>query len=520
MSQLVLILAVAAAVLGFKFYKKRIASPKAPYPPGPPGEFLIGNLRQVPHKYAWSTFTEWGRKYGPLTYLEAAHKPLLIINRHEVAIELLEKRAAIYSDRPRFVMTSELCGLSWGTAVLGYGPVLKKHRQMLTQALNPRAVQTDFVPLQERNTYKFARSLLDDPANFYRTVHRLSGEIIQTITYGACYDGNTDLVELGAANMVVFGKASAGYLVDLVPFLRHIPDWFPGAQFKRDAKEWRAITKAAMCEPFAMVKRQRATGEAVKTTFTSTLLDRNEETGGGLAGEEVIAGTAASLFGGGSDTLAGTTLTFILAMTRYPGVQAKAQAEIDRVIGTRCPTLADKASLPYLGAILLETLRWHPVAPIGIPHRLVQDDIYSGYLIPSGTQVIVNVWGILHDESRFPDPFEFRPERYLPLVEGGVDAQTAIDPWTISFGYGRRVCPGVHVAQSGLWMALAMLLSSFNIKPKTDPRTGKLLVPEAEWTGDFLSHPKPFECDITPRSKDKADWIRDTVAEDVKAGSG
>lgn len=116
-----------------------------------------------------------------------------------------------------------------------------------------------------------------------------------------------------------------------------------------------------------------------------------------------------------SSQTASTLLTFILAMKLYPEVQAKALAELDRVLGGRLPTAADKDSLPYLNAVLLETMRWHPAGPncmqghllkstrgtdietpspscIAIPHKLKQDDVYNGYRIPAETVVIVNVW--------------------------------------------------------------------------------------------------------------------------------
>lgn len=79
-------------------------------------------------------------------------------------------------------------------------------------------------------------------------------------------------------------------------------------------------------------------------------------------------------------------------MTLNPQVQARAQDELDRVLGDRLPTAEDLDSLPYLNAVLSEILRWHSVAPLGIPHRLIKDDTYNGYFLPAGTIVIVNGW--------------------------------------------------------------------------------------------------------------------------------
>lgn len=79
-------------------------------------------------------------------------------------------------------------------------------------------------------------------------------------------------------------------------------------------------------------------------------------------------------------------------MALYPSVQKRAQEDIDQVVHDRLPTLDDFDSLPYLRAIIKEVSRWGPVAPLALPHRVSQDDIYEGYLIPKGATVIGNVW--------------------------------------------------------------------------------------------------------------------------------
>jgi len=80
-------------------------------------------------------------------------------------------------------------------------------------------------------------------------------------------------------------------------------------------------------------------------------------------------------------------------MTLYPEVQRKAQEEIDGVVGTdRLPSFQDRQNLPYVDAIVKEVLRWHPVAPMGIPHMTTEDDVYEGYLIPKGALLLPNIW--------------------------------------------------------------------------------------------------------------------------------
>lgn len=85
----------------------------------------------------------------------------------------------------------------------------------------------------------------------------------------------------------------------------------------------------------------------------------------------------------------------------YPEVQKKAQEELDRVLGpNRLPRFEDRSNLPYIEAIVKEALRWHPVAPMGIPHMSTEDDVYEGYFIPKGSLVMPNIWSVTPYYSR------------------------------------------------------------------------------------------------------------------------
>lgn len=93
--------------------------------------------------------------------------------------------------------------------------------------------------------------------------------------------------------------------------------------------------------------------------------------------------------------------------------------------------------------------------------------------------------GILHNERYFPDPHVFNPDRFLSGSEKeDGEAPSPIDPWTVGFGYGRRICLGIPLAQSELWIAIAMILSTFTIGFKLDPETDRPVIPEVAWIGN------------------------------------
>jgi len=182
-------------------------------------------------------------------------------------------------------------------------------------------------------------------------------------------------------------------------------------------------------------------------------------------------------------------------MARFPEVQRKAQSEIDKVIGNdRLPTLSDREQLPYINALCLEVLRWQPVAPLGLPHRLIQDDVHAGYFLPEGTIVIPNIWNFLHDPQTYTDPFQFNPERFLSA--GNKDPEK--DPRQVVFGFGRRICPGMHLAEASLFLSCAMTLAVFNIG--SGKNTGAIMDPNLEYSTGTISHPPPFDCSLHPRS--------------------
>jgi cytochrome P450 len=158
-------------------------------------------------------------------------------------------------------------------------------------------------------------------------------------------------------------------------------------------------------------------------------------------------------------------MTFFLMMVLFPDAQKKAQAQIDVVIGKgRLPRLQDRSSLPYIDAILRETLRYNPVAPLSIPHLAVDADVYDGYHIPKGTLIISNLWSMAHNESKYPRPFEFLPERFLNN-DGTLKPD---DTQNIAFGFGRRMCVGRHFADTSVWSAIATILAVFTLSAPRD----------------------------------------------------
>ena len=142
-------------------------------------------------------------------------------------------------------------------------------------------------------------------------------------------------------------------------------------------------------QPYEFVKQQMREKKH-KVSFLSQAI---EQLGAGDAETERLhKWSASSMYLGGADTTVSSLMTFFLAMTLFPEVQKKAQEELDRVVGDRLPVSADLDKLPYIEAVMKETHRWHPVAPMALPHASTKEDVIRGYRIPKGALLLPNNW--------------------------------------------------------------------------------------------------------------------------------
>ncbi|KAF7357563.1 O-methylsterigmatocystin oxidoreductase [Mycena sanguinolenta] len=277
--------------------------------------------------------------------------------------------------------------------------------------------------------------------------------------------------------------------VDTFPILRYLPSWMPGAGFQQFAAECRQLTSEMQAAPVNFVKQNMRDGMD-STSVVAKLLATNRYD------EAAIQSVAGTAYTGGADTTGSAFASFCLAMALHPEIQKKAQAEIDTVIGTdRLPEFEDRPSLPFVEALYREVMRWRPVTPLGVAHASSEDDIYDGYFIPKGTTVIANVWAMTRDESIYHEPDRFNPDRFF-TADGNLNEDTTI----LTFGFGRRICPGRHNVDATVWATIVSVLSTFNIVKAKDS-AGKEIDIDPKYSDGLVSHPEPFACSITPRSE-------------------
>jgi cytochrome P450 len=205
----------------------------------------------------------------------------------------------------------------------------------------------------------------------------------------------------------------------------------------------------------------------------------------------------------GSETTSATFNTGLLYLMANPSVVTRAHDELITTVGDhRSPTFADEENLPYIRAIVKEVLRVRPVASVGSPHYTDADVVYKDYLIPKGSVVTINQYGIHNDPKTFKNPESFDPARYLayPSKSGAYVGQDDRDHW--SFGAGRRICSGLHVAENSLFILFAKVLWAFDPRPPLDDNGSEIPIDTADsaFENASVTVAKPYRCRLIPRN--------------------
>ncbi|KAF8639539.1 hypothetical protein AX17_001444 [Amanita inopinata Kibby_2008] len=495
------------ACLGFLVHRYlRQRTPRGvSLPPGPRGLPVIGLVRNVPHDHAWVTYAEWAKQYGDIVYTKIYGQPLVILNSVKATNEIFDRRSAIYSDRPRMVMANELMGYDWDFVHMPYSERWRQHRRVFHQSFQARAIP-EYYPVMRHAAAKLALNLSAAPEVYADHIRQFAGGIVLRVTYGHNVTSrNDDYVHLAKEALAPLLQAvhAGSFLVDFIPALKYVPSWLPGAGFKRRAIEWSKSGTRLLESPFQSVKTSMADGNVVQC-FVSEQLEKARNNAD-PALEEVAKNCAGIAYAAGSDTTVALLESWLLAMVMFPEVQRRAREEVDSAVGAhRLPDFCDRAALPYIDAMISETLRWNPPTPLAVPHRALQDDIYEGFFIPKGATVVGNSWATTRNEEVYPEPERFIPERFLQ--QEGKDVE--LDPIAGgAFGFGRRICPGRHLATSSGWLAMAYILTLYEISCAVD-EDGKDILPTLENTSGVVVHPKPFKIRVTVRSKEAMSLIQ------------
>ncbi|KIY51315.1 cytochrome P450 [Fistulina hepatica ATCC 64428] len=478
-------------------------------PPGPPVLPILGNIHLFPKKWPHYQFTKWAREYGPIFALQMMHQTIIVLNTPSAIRDVIERKSLSTSNRPEshiaamIIPNNENFGMA--THLHGNWKTLRRVAMYMLKAEN----MDKYKELQYAEAAQLMYEMMTNPTNFYEDISRFTTSFIMSVLYGhrAPRSSTSEAAEftklqLDFMYVVDLGKAPP---VDLFPILKYVPERF--AKWKRNALDVKRRQEALFGRLTDMVKRRVDAGKGNGSFMEEAYIKRKEW---GLESDSLFRNLGGALLEA-SDTSSALLQVVILMLVAYPETQKKAQEEIDEVVGPdRPPTFSDLPKLKYMSAVIEETLRFRPIAPLALPHAMDKDEIINGMFFPKGAVVFMNLWAVFHDPQYYDEPDRFIPERFLkhPL---GVRPDVQDDPArkeNLAFGGGRRVCPGTRTGKASVEINLANLLWAFNFTPARNPETGALEPPDIWNVSEGVNAtPMFFRCTVELRSENKRNII-------------
>ncbi|CAE6411312.1 unnamed protein product [Rhizoctonia solani] len=397
----------SVALLLLHQYWRWVQQPTIRQPPSPLSLPLVGNLFSIPSGPEYHAFVKLGEQLkSDIVFLNILGQKLVVLSSAELASDILEKRSALYSDRPQIPMVTDPGLMDWSglATIIGYNDLWRHYRRLMNNWLNTRAVN-QFNGLQERQARSLLQRLLNttnqsQPFEYVKKEFFFTmGSSMLQLAYG--YKPQDPQDPFFKEALLAFHNVITGdFFVNTFPLLLYIPDWLPGAGWKHIGRKWGVQQTKAKTEPYEWVKAEVARGTHRPSLLSSLLQDHGLLLGlSPTEREERLKEIGIVLFGGGTDTSANFLVSFVAAMILHPDAQARAQQELDTVLGqTVLPNISDKGRLPYIRNLIDEVFRLYPVAPLG------------------------------RDPRHYKDPELFNPDRYL-------DPDVPRPP---VFGWGRR----------------------------------------------------------------------------------
>lgn len=442
-------------------------------------------------------------------------REVMIINTAQAAKELFSDQGGVYIDRPQFHNFHTVLSSSAGTTI-GTSPwdeSCKRRRKAAATALNKANVQ-EYIPIVDRETLALIEDLYVqgkggkielDPHQY---MARFALNTSLGVNYGMRLDSIGDdlleeiiTVEQGVSNV----RSTTSSWSDYVPLLRKLPTGNKGVE---NAKSFRDRRDQYMNMLLQDLKDRIAKGTDVPCITGAILKDPEAK----LTPIE-LSSICLSMVSAGLDTLGNTMLWGVGYLAKRPDIWEKAYEEVNNVYGGSVPDATEEAS-GYISGLYRECARYFSVLKLSLPRATITDSVYHGVKIPAGTTVFFNAWAIHHDEARYGDVANFRPERHV------LEKEDAVHQPHYSFGIGRRMCVGVHLANREMYSAFAKLVYFFKLEPGEEDYD---INPETACknTYSLAATPKPFKMRFVPRDPDTIEqWIQDEKSRnDLKIAS-
>ncbi|XP_047971090.1 iridoid oxidase [Salvia hispanica] len=437
-------------------------------PPGPRPWPVVGNMFQLagsasaPHR----SFAELASKHGAVMTLRLGSMTTVVISSDEAARAMFKQHDAVLAGRKIYESMKGDVANEGSLITAQYGPHWRTLRRLCTAEFFAAGPLDAMRGVRGRCVHQMVQCVRDSAAagaeaDVGRFFFVMAFNLIGNLMF------SKDVLDSGSERGAKFfyhtGKtmefAAKPNMADYFPVLR----WADPQRIRRRTQFHvkRAFDVAGEFLRERMSERDQVVEK--KKDYLDVLL---EYRGDGVEGPAVFSSTIINvivfeMFTAGTDTTTSTLEWAMAELLHNPDALQKVQTELRTVIGPGEKVEEEKLEeLPYLKAVIKETLRLHPPLPFLVPHKAMESCKLLGFHIPKETQILVNTWAIGRDPKKWKDPHEFKPERFM-------DPNKAPDYKGhhyefIPFGSGRRMCPALPLAARVLPLALGSVLHSFD----------------------------------------------------------
>ncbi|XP_015892302.3 cytochrome P450 84A1 [Ziziphus jujuba] len=451
---------------------------KLPYPPGPKGLPIIGNMRmmdQLTHR----GLAEQAKKYGGLFHLRLGVLHMVVVSTPKMAREVLQVQDGVFSNRPANVAISYLTYDRADMAFANYGPFWRQMRKVCVMKLFSRRRAESWASVREEvdDTVRTVAAKIGSAVNIGELVFALTRNITYKAAFGSSsHEGQDEFVTILQEFSKLFGAFN---IADFIPWL----GWLHAQEFNRRMERARKSLDVFIDKIISdhmekkKMKKNKTNDADAETDMVDELIaflpdnvDQDSQSTFTLTRDNIKAIVMDVMFGG-TETVASVIEWAMAELMKSTEDLKKVQQELTDVVGIhRKVNESDLEKLTYLKCSVKETLRLHPPIPL-LLHETSDHSVVAGYSIPSGSRVWINAWAIGRGKESWEDPEEFKPSRFLndaaPDFKGS-------DFEFIPFGSGRRSCPGMQLGLYAVEMCLAHLLHSFKWELPEGMKPGEL----------------------------------------------
>ncbi|XVE65010.1 hypothetical protein DITRI_Ditri07aG0147500 [Diplodiscus trichospermus] len=464
-SRLVFTVVGAFAIFWYTWMYLKFKKGKPPSPPGPRGLPLVGNLPFLdPELHSY--FAQLARTYGPVVKLQLGSKLAILVTSPSTAREVLKDQDIAFANRDVPVVALLITGgrdIVWNP----YGPEWRMLRKVCVLKMLSNATLDKVYTLRRkelRATVGYIYIKAGSPVNVGEQIFFTILNVITNMLWGGTVVGDA------RGSLAVEFRQVISEVTEILG-LPNISDFFPVLapldlqgilkRMRKPVDKLNGIIEKIIDQRLK-VDRESGNNSGEFKDFLQYLLQlKAEEDSKTPMTLNHIKVLLMDMVVGGSDT-SSNSIEFTLAeVINKPEILRKAQQELDEVVGK--DNIVEEShinKLPYLLAIMKESLRLHPVLPLLVPHCPIEACTVGGYAIPKGSRVFVNAWAIHRDPSIWENPSEFNPDRFSNSKWDFSGSDFNYFP----FGSGRRICAGIAMAERMVLYSIATLLHSFDWK--------------------------------------------------------